>query len=85
MNERLDTVLKWSIWIYGFLCLMSLMAEFDRQEGGLWNVVASITFLDCGLYGSDFCEPIYFEGMSFLLLAILVAARYIMFGKNFER
>ena len=88
MNERLDAVLKWSIWIYGSLCIVGIFAEVFRQDGGLWNVVAGLTFLNCGFakyYTSDFCQPIFFEGMNFLLLIIIIAARYIMFGKTYQK
>lgn len=87
-KERVDEVLKWAIWIYGSLCIVSIFAEVFRQDDGLWNVVAGLTFLNCGFssyYTSDFCQPIFFEGMNFLLLIIIIAARYIMFGKTYQK
>ena len=86
MNERFNTVLKWTIWIYGFLCVASIFAEAFNQVGGLWNVVAHLTFLDCGWRGiGNFCRPIYFEGMSFILLIIIGVIRYIIFGKTYQK
>jgi hypothetical protein len=84
-KERVDEVLKWAIWIYGFLCIVSIFTEVFRQDDGLWNVVAGLTFLDCGYMRADFCQPIFFEGMNFLLLIIIVAVRYIMFGKTYQK
>ena len=89
-KERLDEVFKYAIWIYGSLCILISFLEVQRIYGGLWDVVAGLTFLNCGWgnlrYGTaDFCQPVYFEGMNFLLLIIIVAVRYIMFGKTYQK
>ena len=89
-KERLDEVLKYAIWIYGSLCILISFLEVQRIDGGLWDVIAGLTFLNCGSgnlrYGTaDFCSPVYFEGMNFLLLIIIVAVRYIMFGKTYQK
>jgi hypothetical protein len=83
-KERLDEVLKYAIWIYSYLCIFIILLELLELDGGLWDVVAGLTFLDCGFRG-DFCQPIFFEGMRFLLLIIIVAVRYIMFGKTYQK
>ena len=89
MNKRVDIVLMWAIWVYTGLCVFSLINKIvDIGDEGLLNLVNTLTFTSCyeggliGYSGHVHCGGSYLE---YLLLIMMVAARYILFGKTFHK
>ena len=84
-KERLDEGLKWAIWIYAGLCLFGIIAKAFTLTGGLFSLLHALTLSNCvygGLNFSDYCIGSYYE---YLVLLALVAVRYIMFGKTYQK
>ena len=89
MNKRIDIVLMLAIWVYTGLCIFSSINKIvDIGDEGLLNLVNTLTFTSCyeggliGYSGHVHCGGSYLE---YLLLIMMVAARYILFGKTFQK
>jgi len=84
MKDRLDLVLKLVIYVYGLICLMSLInIEFNLMI----DFINDITFVKCSysLEGNVFCKQYDYKNYQFVILALIVFLRWIVSGKTIQK
>ena len=84
MKERLDSVLRGTIILYGLLYIASLIAVSLEFDGGVWSLIYDLTFSGCE-YGPDFYTKCSSNNISLMIWAGLLVLRFIIFGKTYQK
>ena len=79
MSERIDTALRLVILIYGAICIYSF-ATIHIDGLPVSRLIDDITFIK---YSTGL--PHYSEGYQYIILAILIIFRYVLFGKTYQK
>jgi hypothetical protein len=81
MKERMDSVLKYSIYVYGFICSVGYITDSLK-------IINSLTFKTSSAY-----DPVLGYGGGYsnvgyealYILAVLIVIRFIVFGKTYQK
>ena len=88
MKERLDKILMLVVYFYSVICIASVYTcEYDLQFG-IYDFINAFSFTKVYYpgFGDDyFCVPVYFDYLQFFILGILIAIRYLVFGKTYQK
>ena len=83
MKERVDSLTFYTLIIYSLLTLISF---FIKKDWGVWqDMINGVTFTECNLNHLRMetqCEPTF---IPFLIIALLVSIRWIVYGKTFNK
>jgi hypothetical protein len=83
MKERIDKVLRWSIYLYPFLIIAGIYSDSNNLYRGIWDLVNTLNLIRCNIeYGVCSQEIDYFQ---FFILGGLVLTRYLVFGKTYQK
>ena len=75
MSERLDTALRYLIIIYGGVCIYGYF-DFQEVTAPLFSILAD---------GLDITIGHYPKSYQWILLALLVVFRFVLFGKTYQK
>ena len=84
MKERMDLVLKYSIYLYGLIYITSLIAVQFEFDNVLIKLIYTLTFSGCE-YGPNFYSNCTSNNLALMILAVLVVIRFIVFGKTYQK
>lgn len=76
MSERLDTALRWVILIYGAICIYSYFN---------FPIDSSVPLISILADGVDIAIGNYSKGYQWILLALLIVFRFVLFGKTYQK
>ena len=87
MEERLDKILRIFIIVYSWFALAGIFAANDYPtDGAITDIVLAVTFPTCVQTNFlDACtryETSYFQ---FVLLALVITIRYLIYGKTYQK
>jgi len=82
MKERIDSVLKYTIYSYGVLCIIGFLTD-------KFTLINKLTFkttyepnLIIGEWAGGWNNP---GNESLFILAVLIVIRFIVFGKTYQK
>ena len=80
MSERLDTVLRWVILIYGAICIYGFLYLTLP-----FNLPYSQLLLELALIESEPYAGYVSRGYQWILLSMMIVTRFILFGKTYQK
>jgi hypothetical protein len=88
MKERLDKILMLVVYFYSVICIAGVYTcEYDLKYG-IYDFINAFSFNEV-VYppiGDDlWCRAVYFDYLQFFILGILIAIRYLVFGKTYQK
>lgn len=76
MSKRLDTALRYLIIIYGAICIYNYFN---------FPIDASVPLISILADGVDIAIGHYSKGYQWILLALLIVFRFVLFGKTYQK
>jgi len=88
MKERLDKILMLVVYFYSVICIAGVYTCEYNLKFGIYDFINAFSFNE-RIYGygggESICVAIYFDYLQFFILGILIAIRYMVFGKTYQK
>ena len=79
MSERIDTVLRYLILIYGAVCIYGYLSLVIPEVSAI-RLIDNLTFVQ---YETAIGH--YSKGYQWVFLSLLIVFRFVLFGKTYQR
>ena len=84
MKERLDSTLRYAIFVYIIICFAGIYAAENNLSREIWELINLLTFNSCQ-YHSDFGPICWTKYYQLIPLAFLIILRYVVYGKTYQK
>jgi hypothetical protein len=86
MKERLDKILRIFIIVYSWFAIGGIFANEYPSDAALENIVLAVTFPSCVQTNFlDACTRYETSYYQFVLLALVITIRYLIYGKTYQK
>ena len=75
------------VYFYSVICIAGVYTCEYNLKYGIYDFINAFSFNErvYPLVGNPYCDAAYFDYLQFFILGILIAIRYLVFGKTYQK